>query len=405
MLESLSLLTSHFPPHTSNTGGNIAMSRSVWAEVDLDAITHNVRAIKSLLAPQTEIMAVVKANAYGHGAVQVARTALAGGVTWLGVATLDEALALRQEGITAPLLILGYTPPEDAGRVVAADIAQTIFTVEQARALDQAAAAIGTRARLHIKIDTGMGRLGFLPDQAVAATLTIARLPHVQMEGIFTHFAAADAADKSYTERQLALFQRVITDLKKRGLTFPWRHAANSGAIIDMPAAHGNLVRAGIILYGHYPSPEVRGERLDLQPAMTLKTRVILVKEVPAGAYISYGCTYCTHEPARIATLPVGYADGYSRLLSNRAQVLIHGRRAPVVGRVCMDQCMVDVSAIPEAREGDEVALFGRQGEQSLAVEEVAAWMGTINYEILCLISGRVPRVYKQGATAQPARR
>ncbi|GEA14093.1 MAG: alanine racemase [Moorella sp. (in: firmicutes)] len=372
------------------------MSRPVWAEIDLDAIAHNVRAIKKILAPQTEIMAIVKANAYGHGAVPVARTALASGVTWLGVATLDEALALREEGITAPLLILGYTPAEDAGRVVAADLSQTVFSLEQARVLNAAAAAAGTRARLHLKIDTGMGRLGFLPDRAVAEALAIARLPHVRLEGIFTHFAAADAADKTYTRRQLALFQRVITDLEQQGITFPWRHAANSGAIIDLPETHFNLVRAGIILYGHYPSPEVRRERLDLRPAMTLKTRVVLVKEVPAGTYISYGCTYCTPAPARIATLPVGYADGYSRLLSNRAEVLIRGRRAPVIGRVCMDQCMIDVTAVPEASTGDEVVLFGHQGEQYLPVEEVAAWMGTINYEILCLISGRVPRVYNQ---------
>lgn len=373
------------------------MSRPVWAEIDLEALAHNVQAIKSILAPQTEIMAIVKANAYGHGAGPVARKALASGVTWLGVATLDEALALRREGISAPLLILGYTPPEDAGRVVAADISQTVFSVDQARALNAAAAAVGTRARLHLKIDTGMGRLGFLPGEAVTAARTMAALPHVTLEGIFTHFAAADAADKTYTWRQLDLFQQVITRLEQHGITFPWRHAANSGAIIDLPETHFNLVRAGIILYGHYPSPEVRRERLALSPVMTLKTRVVLVKEVPAGSYISYGCTYCTPGPARIATLPVGYADGYSRLLSNRAQVLLRGRRVPVVGRVCMDQCMIDVTSIPEVRVGDEAVLFGRQGEESLTVEEVAAWMGTINYEILCLISKRVPRLYLHG--------
>ncbi|AKX95009.1 alanine racemase [Moorella thermoacetica] len=370
------------------------MSRPVWAEIDLEAVARNVRAIKKILAPQTEIMAIVKANAYGHGAGPVARTALANGVSWLGVATLGEALDLRREGITAPLLILGYTPPEDAGRVVEADISQTVFSVDQARALNAAAAAVGTRARLHLKIDTGMGRLGFLPREAVTAARAIADLPHVTLEGIFTHFAASDAADKTYTQRQLGLFQQVIAELEKQGITFPWRHAANSGAIIDLPGTHFNLVRAGIILYGHYPSPEVQRERLALTPVMTLKTRVVLVKEVPAGSYISYGCTYRTPGPARIATLPVGYADGYSRLLSNRAEVLVRGRRVPIVGRICMDQCMIDVTAIPEVRVGDEVVLFGRQGGQTLTVEEVAAWMGTINYEILCLISKRVPRVY-----------
>ncbi|WP_422392984.1 alanine racemase [Neomoorella humiferrea] len=371
------------------------VTRPVWAEVDLEAIAHNVRAIKKILSPHTELMAVVKANAYGHGAVPVARTALANGVTWLGVATLDEALALREEGITAPLLILGYTPAEDAGRVVAADLSQTVFSREQARALDAAAAVAGTKARLHIKIDTGMGRLGFLPERAVEEVLAIAGLPNVLLEGIFTHFAAADAADKTYTLRQLQLFRKVVGELEEKGVTFPWCHAANSGAIIDLPETHFNLVRAGIILYGHYPSPEVDKKRIELRPAMALKTRVVLVKEVPAGTYISYGCTYRTPAPARIATLPVGYADGYSRLLSNRAEVLIRGRRAPVVGRVCMDQCMIDVSAIPDVRVGDEVVLFGSQYGEVLSVEEVAAWMGTINYEILCLISGRVPRVYR----------
>jgi len=371
------------------------VARPVWAEINLPALAHNVRAIKNILQPQAQIMAIVKANAYGHGTGPVARTALANGATWLGVATLDEALQLRQEGIAAPLLILGYTPAEDAGQVVAAGISQTVFNLEQARVLNEAAAANGVQARLHVKIDTGMGRLGLLPDRAVPVITAINDLPHVSLEGFFTHFAAADAADKSYTRRQLALFQRAIAELKRQGITFPWLHAANSGAIIDLPEAHFNLVRAGIILYGYYPSGEVQKERLDLRPVMTLKTRVVLVKELPAGSYISYGCTYSTPAPTRVATLPVGYADGYSRLLSNRAEVLIRGRRVPVIGRVCMDQCMVDVTSIPGVQVDDEVVLFGCQEDDTITVEEVAGWMGTINYEILCLLSGRVARLYR----------
>lgn len=353
-----------------------------------------MRAIKNILQPQTQVMAVVKANAYGHGAVPVARTALANGATWLGVATLDEALKIRQEGINAPLLILGYTPPEDAGQVVEADISQTVFSLEQAISLSRAAAKAGVKARLHLKIDTGMGRLGMLPQQALPLIMAINDLPNIYLEGLFTHFASADAADKSYTRRQLGLLRQLLKQLEERGITFPWIHAANSGAIIDLPETHFNLVRAGIILYGHYPSKEVCWQRLALKPVMALKTRVVQVKELPAGSYVSYGCTYTTSAPSRVATLPVGYADGYSCLLSNRAQVIIRGRRVPVIGRVCMDQCMVDVTSVPETQVCDEVVLLGRQGDSVVTAEEVAAWMGTINYEVLCLISGRVPRVY-----------
>lgn len=370
------------------------MSRPVWAEVDLRAIAHNTQQLKKLLAPRTELMAIVKANAYGHGAVPVASTALANGASWLGVATLEEALELRQNGITAPILILGYLSPEDARAVVEADISQTIFALEQARALSQAAQTLGRQARLHLKIDTGMGRLGFLPQETIAAARAIAELPGVTLEGIFTHFANADARDKTYTWQQLQIFNRVLVDLEREGIRIPWKHAANSGALIDLPATHFNLVRAGISLYGHYPSEEVDKGKLSLLPAMAFKTRVILVKEVPAGSYISYGCTFCTDRPTKVATLPVGYADGYSRLLSNRAEVLVRGRRAPVIGRVCMDYCMIDVTAIPEVEVGDEVVLFGRQGEACLPVEEVAGWLGTINYEVLCMISHRVRRLY-----------
>ncbi|MGI9953170.1 alanine racemase [Moorellaceae bacterium AZ2] len=370
------------------------MSRPVWAEVDLRAIAHNTRQLKNLLAPRTELMAVVKANAYGHGAVPVARTALASGASWLGVATLDEALELRRAGLRAPILILGYLSLEDAPVVVEEGISQTVFNLEQAQALSRAALALGRPARLHLKIDTGMGRLGVFPRDAVDVARAILSLPGVVLEGIFTHFANADARDKTYTWQQLNVFGQILNELEQEGIRIPWKHAANSGAILDLPATHFNLVRAGISLYGHYPSEEVERGRLDLRPAMAFKTRVVLIKEVPPGTYISYGCTYCTARSTRVATLPVGYADGFSRLLSNRGEVLVRGRRAPVIGRICMDYCMIDVTAIPGVQAGDEVVLFGRQGETALTAEEVAAWLGTINYEVLCMVSHRVPRVY-----------
>ncbi|MDK2821658.1 MAG: alanine racemase [Clostridia bacterium] len=371
------------------------MARPVWAEVNLAALAHNVKEIKKILPRQTEMMAVVKANGYGHGAGHIARTALAHGATWLGVATLDEALALRREGIEdTPILILGYTPSKDVDQVVAADISQTVFNIEQAKALNAAAETLGKKARLHLKVDTGMGRLGYLPEQVIELALEMSKLPNVKMEGLFTHFAASDAADKSYSMYQLNLFKQVKSALEQKGIVFDYYHAANSAAIIDLPEAYFNLVRAGIILYGYYPSHEVQKEKIDLKPVMTLKAKVVQLKEVPSGYSISYGCTYRTSKVSRIATLPIGYADGYSRLLSNRAEVLIRGHRAPVVGRVCMDQCMIDVTAIPEAREGDEVVLFGYQGEKSLPIEEVAAWRETISYEVVSQLSGRVPRIY-----------
>lgn len=370
------------------------MAPLAWAEIDLAALAHNVRAIKNILRPGTQLMAIVKANAYGHGAGPVARTALSNGATCLGVATLDEALELRQEGISAPVLILGYTPAEEAAKVVAANISQTVYSLEQAAVLNQAAATAGVRARLHLKIDTGMGRLGLLPAQAISLAGAINDLPYVCLEGLFTHFASSDAADKSYARRQLDTFLKTLKELERRGISFPWIHAANSGAIIDLPETHFNLARAGIILYGHYPSGEVHRERLALKPVMTLKAKVILVKELAAGKYVGYGCTYVTPASSQIATLPIGYGHGYSRLLSNRAQVLIRGRRAPVIGQICMDQCMVDVTSIPGIQVDEEVVLFGCQEGNLLTVDEVAAWMGTINYEILCLISRRVPRLY-----------
>jgi alanine racemase len=373
----------------------LPVTRPVWAEIDLRAIAHNLQAMKQVTSPATEIMAVVKANAYGHGILEVSRVALTNGAKWLGVAILDEALLLRQHEIKAPILVLGYTGIEQAETVVRAGVTQAVYTFSQAKALSAAAVKLGLLAVIHLKIDTGMGRLGFLPSAATLATIEkIADLPGLVIGGIFTHFAAADAPDKTYTREQFRQFQALIQELEWKGIKPPLKHAANSAAFLDLPETHLDLVRLGIVLYGLYPSPEVRQDLLCLQPAMTVKARVSFVKELPAGWNVSYGRTYTTAGPTAIATIPMGYADGYSRLFSNRGEVLIRGIRVPVVGRVCMDQFMVDVSAQFPVVLGDEVVIFGRQNGSVLTVEELAAKIGTINYELICMISERVPRIY-----------
>lgn len=367
----------------------------VWAEVDLAAISHNINEIRRITSPSAKVMAVVKANGYGHGAVEVSRTALACGADWLGVARVAEGVSLRESGIEAPVLILGYIPPEQSGEVVRNRLSQAVYTRDMALSLARAAAAEGLRAKVHFKVDTGMGRIGWVAGPgAVREILELARNPHLEVEGIFTHFAAADASDKRYTLEQYSKFMEIILELRKNGLEIPLRHAANSAAIMEMPETHLDLVRAGIIVYGLYPSDEVDHGILKLRPAMSLKTEVAYVKKVPAGFKVSYGCTYTTKAPTVIATLPLGYADGYTRLLSSKGEALLHGRRAPVVGRVCMDQVMVDVGHIPGVKVGDEAVLFGRQGEQEITADEVAAKLGTINYEVVCMVSYRVPRVY-----------
>jgi alanine racemase len=352
-------------------------------------------------------MAVVKANGYGHGAVEVARTALANGAEWLGVARLAEAVHLRQAGFGVPILVFGYTPPADAGQLIDFDLRQSVYSREAAQAYSAAASARGERIRLHLKVDTGMGRLGLVPaalsgyppGQAVGADFigaatAIARLPGIEAEGIFTHFAASDSADASYANGQLSLFFEVLSALHAHGLEFAVRHAANSAAVITIPESHLDLVRPGIALYGLAPSHEIDLGRISLKPAMALKTRIIHLKAVPAGTRISYGLTYRTPAPTLIGTIPAGYADGYRRLFSSRGEMLVHGRRVPVLGRVCMDLTMLDLGAVPEARIEDEVVIFGRQGDESISADHLARELGTINYEIVCDVSARVPRVY-----------
>lgn len=366
------------------------ITRPVWAEINLSAIRDNIRKIKGLLRPETKFCAVVKADGYGHGAVLVARAALQEGADYLAVALMSEALELRQAGIAAPILILGYTPPEQARLAVDYDITQTVYTPAMIRALSQAATAVGKKAKVHIKVDTGMGRIGVKPEETVDFAVFINSCPGIDLEGIFSHFAVADSLDKTYTRRQYDLFGQALAGLDKKGIVIPIRHIANSAAILDLSDMQLDMVRAGIILYGLLPSEEVQPV-ISLEPAMKFKAQISHIKRVSSGAAISYGRTFITDRPSVIATLPVGYADGWTRLMAGKASVLLHKKRAPLVGRVCMDQCMIDVTDIPEAAPGDEVLLFGGA---ELPVEEVAAHMGTINYEVVCMVSKRVPRQY-----------
>lgn len=366
------------------------------AIVDLDAIAHNVRELKRAARPGSELMAVVKADGYGHGAVQVAETCLRAGAARLAVAIVEEGRELREAGITAPILILGATPPERAREVVAYDLTAAVFTPELAKALAAAAAGRGARAKVHLKIETGMGRIGLPPGEDLRSLARLCRdLGSLEIEGAFSHLALADAADKSYSDFQRANFERALADLAAVGVRPPLRHLANSAATIEMPDYHYELVRPGISLYGYYPADEME-RRLDLRPALSWTTRVAWVKEVPPGTAIGYGCTHVTRETTRIATLPLGYADGYPRALSNQGEVLVRGQRAPIVGRVCMDQIMVDVGRIPGVAIGDEVVLIGEQGGQRITADDLATKVGTISYEILTNVSKRVPRIYRR---------
>ncbi len=367
-----------------------------WAEIDLDAIAHNARVLKNCAAPECELMVAVKANAYGHGAVQVSRAALKGGATRLAVHRTGEGVQLRQAGITAPILIMGYTLPAESGTIACWDLTPTVNSKPQAEALSAAARAQGKALPVHVKVDTGMGRYGLLPEEALDFVYFLSRLPGLDLEGLYTHFAVADLADKSFTGRQFGIYSDVAERLKSAGFDFPLKHVANSAATIDLPEMALDMVRCGIALYGLRPSAEFE-PGVPLRPALVLKSRVARVRTLPPGASISYGRTYITDKPTRVALVPVGYGDGYHRLLSNRGAVLIHGQRAPIVGRVCMDQFVVDVDHIPAVRLHDEVVLVGQQGEAQISAEEVARWAETINYEVTTGLLPRVTRVYLKG--------
>lgn len=367
----------------------------VLAEINLDAISYNVKQIRKVTDNKADVMAIVKADGYGFGAVEVSKVALYNGASALGVAISDEGVQLRKNNINVPILILGYTPDFKIDDVVKFNLIQTVFTYEMAESISKIATKLDKKAQIHIKIDTGMGRIGFLPtDDSINTIIKISKLKNIEINGIFTHFSTSDESNKEFTYKQAELFQSFCNNLESKGLHIPIKHAANSGAIIDLPEFSFNMVRAGIILYGLYPSSYVNKKLLNLKPAITLKTQISYIKEVPKNFYIGYGRTYCTKSLSKIATIPVGYADGYSRLLSNKGRVLINGEYAKIVGTICMDQFMVDVTNIDNIKIGDDVILIGTQGENSITVEEVANIVGTINYEITCMISKRIPRVY-----------
>lgn len=367
-----------------------------YAEISLEAIGHNIREVKKRLPEGVKLLGVVKANAYGHGAVPVA-SYLENQVDYFATATIEEAVELRENGISAPILILGYVSPSQYGDLVEYDITQTIDSYAQALALEKEAARQNRKAKAHLAVDTGMTRIGFqVTEHDADEAAKIADLPHIELEGMFTHFSCADQEDKTYCSMQMEKYDKMTALLAERGVTIPLRHICNSAGIMEFDDHRFEMVRSGIITYGIYPSEEVKKERLDLIPALSWKSHVIHVKEVGPGIGVSYGATYVTEKPmTRIATVSAGYADGYPRTLSNQGCVLIHGKKAPIIGRICMDQMMVDVTDIPDVQVEDVVTLVGTDGDETITIEEIANPAARFDYEMLCDISSRVTRVYK----------
>lgn len=360
--------------------------------VDLGAVAQNVRTIRADVGESVRIMCAVKADAYGHGAVEVSRTVLSAGADMLGVASIQEALDIRDAGIDAPLLILGCSSVDAVPYIVEYNIASTVCDMEFAEALSNEAARVGRKSGVHVKVDTGMGRLGVLPDNLVDFVENLNKLPNLNVEGVFTHFPCADEPGSKFAERQIEEFRRLLSLLEKRGIRPPIAHASNTGAILHFPGAAFDMVRPGIAIYGLYPSPEA-SRRLTLVPALTFKSRIVFIKEVPAGTPISYGRTFVTKKTTKVAVMSVGYGDGYNRLHSNRGWAAVGGKLVPVIGRVCMDQTMLDVTSVPDVKVGDEVVLYGG-GYERLSVENIARELGTIPYEVVCSIGKRVHRSY-----------
>jgi alanine racemase len=368
------------------------MHRPTFVEIDLGAIAANVRAIRDAVGPRVKIMPAVKADGYGHGAIPVSRAALSAGADMPGVASVEEAVELRDAGIRAPILVLGCSAPDSAPEIVELAVAATVCDLRFARELAAEAARRNKIAQVHVKVDTGMGRLGVAPEDAVELVTSLSLLPSLKLEGVFTHFPSADESDRSFTEEQIRIFKGLLRELDDRGTRPTFAHAANSGAILDYPESYFDMVRPGIAIYGLYPSPDVT-KSIPLRPALTLRTRIVFLKELPPGKTVSYGRTFTTRRRTKVATIPVGYADGYSRLFSNRGEVAVKGHRAPVIGRVCMDQTMIDVTDVPGVGVADEVVLLGG-GFEYLAVERAAETLGTIPHDVVCAIGKRVPRVY-----------
>ena len=369
--------------------------RPTVAVIDLKAIRSNVQSVVQKVKP-ARVMAVVKANAYGHGMPEVAKTALDAGADYLAVALVEEGIGLREAGILEPTLIFGGFFPDQAKLFVQYDLDATLYSVRNGEALAKAARLLGRRARVHVKIDTGMGRVGVPWEKAADFVAEVAAMDALELVGVYTHFATSDEQDKTFANLQLERFRWVLKQIESRGISIPIKHAANSGAILDMPEAYFDMVRPGIMLYGYYPSFETT-ESVPLQPAMAFRSKVLFVKEVEKGTSVSYGRKFVAPRKTTIATIPVGYADGYNRLLTNQGEVLIAGKKYPVVGRVCMDQILVDLGPGSQVREGDDVLLFGKTPAGEVSVYDICRKLGTIPYEVTCWVSGRVPRIYVNG--------
>lgn len=368
--------------------------RPAWAEIDLDAIAYNTRNIKKLIGDK-DLIAVVKANCYGHGIIDIIPTLLENGVSRFAVAMISEALEIRDNKITAPVMILGFTPLYLGEELINNNIEQTVYDLDYAKELSKIALTLNKKAKIHIAIDTGMGRIGFLPNEKSIDNITeICSLEGIEVIGIFTHFSTSDEKDKEYSHEQFTKMLSVMDTLKKRGIDIPLKHVANSGAIIDLPDTYLDAVRAGIILYGYYPSDEIDKNNLALKPALTLKATITNVKTLEKDMYVSYGRTFKTSNETIVATIPVGYADGYLRKLAENGKVIIKGEFAPIIGRICMDQFMIDVTNIPDVKIGDEVILLGEKNGLKYNADDMAKKLDTINYEVTCMLKSRLPRVY-----------
>lgn len=368
--------------------------RPAWAEIDLDAIAYNTRNIRKLIGDK-DLIAVVKANCYGHGVIDIIPTLLENGVSRFAVAMISEALEIRDNKITAPVMILGFTPLYLGEELINNNIEQTVYDLDYAKELSKIALTLNKKAKIHIAIDTGMGRIGFLPNEKSIDNITeICSLEGIEVIGIFTHFSTSDEKDKEYSHEQFTKMLSVMDTLKKRGIDIPLKHVANSGAIIDLPDTYLDAVRAGIILYGYYPSDEIDKNNLALKPALTLKATITNVKTLEKDMYVSYGRTFKTSNETIVATIPVGYADGYLRKLAENGKVIIKGEFAPIIGRICMDQFMIDVTNIPDVKIGDEVILLGEKNGLKYNADDMAKKLDTINYEVTCMLKSRLPRVY-----------
>jgi alanine racemase len=366
-----------------------------WVEVDLDAVRWNIDRIRGIVAGDVKILLVVKADAYGHGSVRISTFAAECGVDMLGVATLDEGTELREAGITLPILILSPVLPQEIEAALEKDLAVTASSYDFAEAASLAARKVGKPCILHVEVDTGMGRAGLSQSDAVAVIRRMHELDGLCFKGIYTHFPASDI-DIDYTEDQIKAFTGIVDELSSSGIAFQYVHCANSGAVLNFPGSHFNMIRPGLLVYGHTPSPFLK-DRIEVFPVMSFKTKLVLVRDMPEGKSISYGRTYITEWPIKMGIIPVGYGHGLSHRLSNNGCVLLRGRRVPIIGRVTMDMTMLDLTGLPDPRVGEEIVIFGRQGDEEISAGEIAQWGGTLNYDVLCRISKRVVRVYLRG--------